>query len=122
MVNNVQIYGGFPTGGSTFLAHDWNANPTILNGDLGTIDYTEDNAYHVVVSTGNVGNARLDGLHLVDGNANSSGSFSSNSMSVDRLVGGGMYNEDSSPTINNSIVFWKQCYKWKHNIFRCKYS
>ncbi|MEZ4891260.1 MAG: T9SS type A sorting domain-containing protein [Crocinitomicaceae bacterium] len=114
MVKNVHIYGGFPTGGSTFSARDWNLNPTILSGDFNgndvvtgagfTLTFTnnDENSFHVVVSAGAVGSARLDAVNIKGGNANGSSSITVNTYQVYNYFGGGMYNYSSSPTITNS--------------------
>ena len=47
---DVQIYGGFPNNGTaTWTDRNWNANPTILSGDIGIPNDISDNCYHVVV-------------------------------------------------------------------------
>src|SRR5690554_6502007 len=82
MVKNVQIYGGFdPANNITDLTHnrilpDNNATVgTILSGDIGTINDNTDNAYHVVISSEDVGNALLNGVTITQGNANGGNSF-----------------------------------------------
>jgi len=63
-------------------------NLTILSGDIGTQGDNSDNSYHVVIASGIDNTAILDGFTISDGNAN--GNF-----------GGGMYNDFSSPTLEN---------------------
>lgn len=72
MVNNVQLYGGFVGTEVTLADRDLSitANGTTLSGDIGTLNDNSDNAYHVVVSSGDVGSAKLDGVSLIGGNAN----------------------------------------------------
>ena len=106
--NNVAIYGGF-AGTETLLSQrNWRGNRTILSGDIDGNDnhggdYINENAsqiegsnaYHVV--TGPIGtnsSAVLDGFVITAGQANGS---SPND------VGGGMYNQSSSPTLRNLI-------------------
>jgi hypothetical protein len=95
--NGVAIYGGFPAGGSTWEQRDPNMHETILTGDLNGDDGPNfanngDNCYHVVNGSGTDANSILDGFTITAGNAN--GSSPDNS-------GGGMYNDNSSPTIKN---------------------
>ncbi len=49
------------------------ANPTILSGDIGTVNSNTDNSYHVLVIAGLTNSADsvvLDGLTIMNGNAN----------------------------------------------------
>jgi hypothetical protein len=95
--NGVAIYGGF-NGTETQLSNrDWKNNETILSGDLQQNDATNktDNAYHVVQGNGTDNTAMLDGFTITAGNADGAyGTFP-------KTVGGGMYNDASSPTIIN---------------------
>src|SRR5690606_25640827 len=106
MVKNVQIYGGFdPANNLNDLTHnrilpDNNATVgTILSGDIGTLNDNTDNAYHVIISSGNVGNALLNGVTIKQGNANGVGSITDNGNAVRRDTGGGMCNISSSPLL-----------------------
>ena len=86
--NGVAIYGGYPNGGGT---RDVDANETVLSGDLDQSgDKNDNDAYNVVkgVTGGNI-----DGFTISGGNANGT--------SGDEKSGGGMYNESSSPMVNN---------------------
>jgi uncharacterized repeat protein (TIGR02543 family) len=87
--SGVAVYGGFVGNEVSRNARNSAANVTILSGDIGTVGDSSDNAYHVV--TGITG-ATLDGVTVSGGNANGD-SFAA--------TGGGMYNENSSPTITN---------------------
>ncbi|MFN8345091.1 MAG: T9SS type A sorting domain-containing protein [Spirosomataceae bacterium] len=98
MVNDVAIYGGFPNDGTGTMANrNWNANPTILSGNIGDEDNNGDNSYSVIRNINNgltTANSLLDGFTIRDGNANN---YPNN------LYGGGMYNEAASPGLNNLI-------------------
>lgn len=103
MKSGVAIYGGF-TGTETNLEErDWAANVTVLSGDLNGDDGPDfanngENSYHVfchVEGTNLDGTATLDGFTISGGNANGS--------TYAILVGGGMYNDGSSPALTNCI-------------------
>jgi hypothetical protein len=68
-------------------------NVTILSGEIGAAG-NSDNSYHVVAGV-NVTGATLDGFTITAGNANDSQS--------PNYMGGGMYNDSSSPTLKNLI-------------------
>ena len=98
MVKNVQLFGGFPGGGGV---RNWAANPTVLSGDIGTANDTADNAYHVVISAGNAGNALLNGFTITGGNATGSGTITVNSQTAQVIAGGGVYTVASDLHLTN---------------------
>jgi hypothetical protein len=85
------LYGGFntSTGDTTLLTRDWENNPTILSGDIGTRGDSTDNSYHVVIGAND---AVLDGFIIEKGNSNST---------YENMRGGGMENLSVSPYIFN---------------------
>ena len=94
MKNGVEIIGGFPDSGSPIWEDRspmiWE---TTLSGDIGIVDDNSDNCYHIFYHPSALvldNSARLDGFTITDGNANSSG---------DHSMGGGMFNAESSPTL-----------------------
>ena len=96
--NGVAIYGGF-VGNETNLSQRPAINPvaglpssTTLSGEIGDPTSTADNNYHVVSTTGLTSSAVLDGFVITAGEANGTTSYS---------IGGGMYNINSSPHLNN---------------------
>jgi len=102
---DLQIYGGF--GGtenpSTFLLENRNfdANETVLSGDIGTTAEASDNAYHVVYLNGVSSAFVLDGFTITGGLADGSG--------YPNFVGGGIFNDGfthapSNPTLANLII------------------
>ncbi len=93
--NGVALYGGFAGTETSRSQRDWTRNLTILSGELGAVDYLFDNSYHVV--TGATG-ATLDGFTVRDGYAN----IYPDAPIFDKY-GAGMYNQNSSPTIQNVI-------------------
>ncbi len=110
MVKNVQLYGGFDPGtGITELSHprilpSSDQTGAILSGDLEMTGESADNAYSVVISAGDVENARLDGFTISGGNANSSSSIRVNQQSFQRNLGGGVCNWRSSPVLANVAI------------------
>ena len=100
MVNGVAIYGGFAGVETERGQRNWEANPTILSGDLNGDDgpdfaNREDNGYHVFYhpdGTDLDDTAILDGFAITGGNANGLSSHN---------YGGGMYNDSSSPSLTN---------------------
>ncbi|MBZ4188885.1 choice-of-anchor Q domain-containing protein [Niabella beijingensis] len=111
MVGNVQLYGGFdPDNGITGLTDnrllpDSGYEGTVLSGDLGVQNNNADNAYHVLISGGEMGAARLDGFTVTGGNANQDDgvALTVGSGPVRRHFGSGMYNvNNASPAITHS--------------------
>ncbi len=97
LINGVPLYGGFAGGETTLGERDWQANETILSGDLNGDDvgFTNngENSYHVVTGSGTNATAVLDGFTITACNANG-GIWPNN-------VGGGMFNASGSPTLTN---------------------
>lgn len=88
---DIKIYGGFtgiPGTENDFTARDL-ANPSILSGDLGTLNANADNAYHVVWTKNISTNFVMDGFQIEKGNSNTGG--------------GGWFNENGHPTISHCI-------------------
>ena len=100
--SGVKIYGGF-VGTETLLSQrNWITNVTTLSGDLGTVGNITDNAYHVVVSSGAVSTAELNGFTISGGNANNgSNSVNVNSNTIAASWGGGVFCISSSPILSN---------------------
>src|SRR5699024_10191018 len=102
LVNNVAVYGGFAGIESDLEDRDWEANETILSGDLNGDDGTDfanngENSHHVIFNNNNGLNATalLDGFIIRGGNATPNIYPNNN--------GGGMFNDHSSPAIINCI-------------------
>jgi surface protein len=112
----VAIYGGFVGNENSLNGRDWEANPTILSGDIDGNDdpYDPDsntdndtntpsqtdhirgnNSYHVTNGSDTDATAVLDGFIMTGGQANGSNSES---------TGGGMYNSSGSPKLTNLIL------------------
>ena len=128
---NVKIYGSF-TGIETTL--DQRQLPTsndytsILSGDFNDNDgddFTnmDENAYHVVVSVGDVDVACLDGFTITGGNAN--GSYKilvDNFRTINQSYSGGMYNSYSSPTLSHINISENVAEYWGGGIYNDYHS
>jgi len=101
--DDIAIYGGFPSGGGQWEDRDPNAHETVLSGDLigndNVVEFSRllwmyeeptrsENSYHVLTSMDIGQTTIIDGLTVEGGQS---------------LVGGGMYNSNSSPRIVNCI-------------------
>jgi Secretion system C-terminal sorting domain len=116
LVKDVKLYGGF-AGSETILTQrnlNITANKSILSGDFGDNDQLNgsgdsfaitnngENAYHVVVSAGDLGLAELNGFTIKGGNANANTSVLVNAQNIFRNNGGGMTNVGAaSPLVAN---------------------
>ncbi|MCU7241951.1 MAG: cadherin domain-containing protein [Microcystis aeruginosa WS75] len=93
--NNVEIYGGFAGTETSFSQRNVSTNVTTLSGDIGTVNNTADNVYHVVTSNSPANTAILDGFTISGGNANGS---------TNQNIGGGIYIIVSNPILRNLII------------------
>jgi len=107
--NGVALYGGFNGTEYHRDRRDWQANLTILSGDIDQNDTNADgnliaetwndiqgeNAYHVVTGGWTDSTAVLDGFIITAGQANGSSIHN---------YGGGMYNSGSNPSLSNIIL------------------
>ena len=101
----VELYGGFEGGEDELDERDWQANPTVLSGDLDGNDLTDArgvltstngitgaNAYHVLVGSAVTQTAALDGFFITGGKADGSDP---------NRDGGGMWLNVSNPSLNH---------------------
>lgn len=108
LVKNVQLFGGFdPVNAINDLTKNrvFGDGGSVLSGDLGIKNNNSDDAYHVVVASGDLQHALMDGFTITKGNANGGGGVSS-SISVNNNViyndyAGGIYTVNSSPNFLN---------------------
>ncbi|MCM3077717.1 immunoglobulin-like domain-containing protein [Brevibacillus invocatus] len=94
MKNGVEIYGGYSGIGTERNLTDYT---TTLSGDIGVVGDPSDNAYHIFHNRNVDQSAKLDGVTVTGGNA--SGYY------VYDQDGGGMYNYQSSPTLQDVTFF-----------------
>ena len=110
MDSGTEIYGGFPSGGSTFADRNIELYETILSGDLNEDDgpiafqnYGE-NSYHVVTGNLTDSTAILDGFTIIGGNADATGSpLPANATGGGFIVHGTAAGDAGSPAISNCI-------------------
>ncbi len=97
LIDGVSLCGGYAGFGEADPdAHDVVSFPTILSGNIATLDSNSDNSYHVVKTDISVGPTTiLEGFIITGGNANGP--------AYSDRDGGGMYNHTSSPTVTNCI-------------------
>ncbi|MDF1697022.1 MAG: discoidin domain-containing protein [Saprospiraceae bacterium] len=91
MRNNLTLLGGYPSGGGD---RDWDANPTILSGDIGTQGDSLDNSFHVIANYFLNGSAILDGFTITE-------AYGVDGTTSINTFGGGIFNDNSSPKILN---------------------
>lgn len=108
MVKNVKLFGGFdPANSMTTMA---SRNPknavTILSGDIDQNNAITNNVFHVLIATGDVGTAELDGFTITGGNADNSvtGVFMVGDVNIPRYEGAGIYINGGSPVMSQLIV------------------
>lgn len=88
--SGVRIYGGFTGGETVRRQRDWNLHPTILSGEIGGPDAT-DNSWHVVVADASNTTAMLNGFTVTRGYAGD----------VFHPYGGGVYTWGGGVTLVN---------------------
>jgi len=105
LVNNVKLYGGFNGNEVTLKLSDAYLNGTNLSGDIGVLNFVDDNCHQVVISAGSVGNAELNGFTIINGKGlNSSASKFINGVVINKQCGAGITVHASSPVITNCKI------------------
>ena len=102
---NIEIYGGFDGTETQRSQRDYRSNITILSGDIGIAGSVSDNCYHVIMTANLNSTAVIDGFTIQDGNSNGgngTNQFGGRNFSKD--LGGGIANNQSSPTLSNLII------------------
>jgi hypothetical protein len=104
---DVKIYGGFAGTETALTQRDLSqtANASILSGDIGMVNDSTDNSYHVVISAGDVDSAELNGFTITGGNANDTVRTETvKTKLISSAMGGGMLIVYSSPVLKNLII------------------
>ena len=107
LVNNLKLFGGFVGTELMIEDRDWQANQTILSGDIDSDLSLANNTYTVVTGSGTDTTAQLDGFIITGGYSDDNGQGSDPQKS-----GGGMYTANGSPVLNNcsftgNSVVWR---------------
>lgn len=114
MKSGVKVYGSFPaTGNPGMDDRDFSNHETILSGDIGVVNDSTDNCFHVVFFP-NINSAVLDGFVIKHGNADANGSNGSATSYIPSLMtninnyyGGAVYLTDGSlNTIANCAILY----------------
>lgn len=100
LASNVRLFGGF-AGSETDTAQrsdfgDGELNETILSGDIGVVNDSSDNSFHVIWSAFGTVNARVDGFSIQGGVANGSSS--------DDRSGGGVYLRENNTELWSCVI------------------
>jgi len=100
---DVKMYGGYD---ASTGARNIRANETVLSGDIGIKEDNNDNSYHVVISSGDVGSALMDGFTITGGNATGIGNITVNNPArgLGRGYAGGILIDDGDPVISNCVI------------------
>ena len=102
-LNNLPSFGESGRNGVTTLSGDTNGDD--IDGDF--TQYRDDNTYHVVIGVGidQDTETSIDGVTISGGHANLGNLISVNGVNnIDLDYGGGIYNRNSSPLLNNLII------------------
>jgi parallel beta-helix repeat protein len=107
------LWGGYPTGGGvrnsltniTTLSGDFNGDDVVAgSGYTLSITNNTENAYHVVLASGNTG-VTVDGFSIIGGNANGGGSYITvNLNGIFRANGGGIHAYNGTNTLTNNTL------------------
>ena len=97
--NGVAIYGGFNGTESHLNQRDYETNAAILSGDIGILNDSTDNSFHVVYGVDIDSTSLLDGVIIKEGNAYSENTSSSNHFKH----GGGLYIEADTTSLVSPI-------------------
>ncbi|MCB9839073.1 MAG: right-handed parallel beta-helix repeat-containing protein [Phycisphaeraceae bacterium] len=110
MAPGVALYGGFGGTETSRGQRDWQANETILSGDIGRDDITDfwpngwnivtSNAGHVIDASGATRDTVIDGFTIANGNTGPSGTIAGDPLHY----GGGIYIVGGSPTVRNCTL------------------
>lgn len=104
--DSVRISGGFSGHETAISQRNITANPTILSGDIGTLNDSTDNCYHVILALNEnqYNGFFIDGVIIKEGNANTNTSLTIKSKSISRNNGGGILAYQMNCEIINSTI------------------
>jgi hypothetical protein len=109
--SGIKLYGGFTGSETDINQRDWQANPTILSGDIGVSGYSTDNTYNVVYMLQPDSTTILDGFVVAYGQADN---LTMSAHNRDRFVcGGGLYMESGDWDAFATI---QHCRFYKNNV------
>ncbi len=100
--DGLAVYGGFAGGEQKRSERAPRANATILSGNIGAADDSQDNSYHVVVARRVGSSTVLDGFTVQHGRADAITAEADGELSAE-TNGGGLFVDRGSPTIRNTI-------------------
>jgi len=110
--SGIKLYGGFTGSETDINQRDWQANPTILSGDIGIPGDSTDNSYNVVYMLQPDSTTVLDGFVVAYGQADN---LAMSAHNRDRFVcGGGLYMESGNWDAFATI---QHCRFYKNNAY-----
>jgi hypothetical protein len=117
MQSGVSVYGGFAGTETALSQRNWSTHPTILSGDLGTLNDNADNTYHVVVVNAPTAPTNLDGFTIMGGYASSNSIFLTTAGGNQN--GGGIYTYGGGTnlTLRNLSIVNNYAVNWGGGIF-----
>ncbi len=105
--DSVSIYGGFPSGGSSFVLRDPLSHVAILSGDIGALNDTSDNVFHLIKIGSDHSEILIDGVTLTHANASGEGDngkgaaiFCEGGLTLERVIMQANYGK-----LNGQIIF-----------------
>lgn len=101
--DGTSLYGGFSGNETTLDQRDWQANPTILSGNIGNLNDSLDNSYRVLTITSACTNTQIDGFTIEGGNANGTAATGTPEIGGGVFLDGTLRNE-ISPTFTNCFI------------------
>jgi hypothetical protein len=107
--SDVKVYGGFAGTETMLNQRNFRTNVTVLSGEIGNVNTTTDNSYHVVTLDASGANTILDGFTVTGGFANFDPSKTVSTASAPSTstieTGGGIVVQNAGmPTIANCMI------------------
>lgn len=102
--NGVKVFGGFRGTETLLKERDWQANPSVLSGDIGLKSDITDNTLHVVLLTNTDSTTLINGLWIENGRANDGTSVSGeNASGAGALIISTDVEKKNNPIIENCV-------------------